>query len=228
MARRDDLLRRPISTESPPAKRPRPGATKTRAGVLAEQLLRDRAERAARKASTRSKAPESDFDPFAVTQWWVVALKGDNSGHLVKAHMRRGSVGWFIACRGCACEFESAGWAYCTDCMALPAEERRDQPKPSGHICERPGCDRCLSAHARADARYCSAACRKAASRDKTTSGLSGTAPPEMSQLEGSETRIKRGLLIGPEDFPINIVGGARFPRAKLNPLGRMRVRPWS
>jgi hypothetical protein len=46
-----------------------------------------------------------------------------------------------------------------------------------------------------------------------------------MSQLEGSESPIKRASLIGPKDFPINIVGGYRFPQAK--PLGRVRVRPW-
>ena len=66
----------------------------------------------------------------------------------------------------------------------------------------------------------------KAASRDKTPSGLPDTAPPEMSQLEGSENRIKRASLIGSKDFPINIIGGYRFPQAK--PLGRVRVRPWS
>ena len=57
--------------------------------------------------------------------------------------------------------------------------------------------------------------------RDKTASGLSDTATPEMSQLGGSESPIKRASLIGPKDFPINIVGGYRFPQAK--PLGRVR-----
>src|SRR5262249_8977796 len=67
----------------------------------------------------------------------------------------------------------------------------------------------------------------RAASRDKTAPGLPDTGPPEMSQLEGSETRIKRALLIGPKDFPINIVGGQRLPQEKPNPLGHVRVRPW-
>jgi hypothetical protein len=235
-ARRGDLLRRPISAEanSPPAKlqgRSRPSATnKTRAGALAEQLLRDRAERAARKAAapTRLKDPESDFDPFAIIRWRAVEPKGGNPGHLVKARMRRGPVGWFIACRARAREFESKGWAYCPHCMVLPAEERRDQPKLSGRICERPGCNQRLSMHSRADAQYCSAACRKAASRDKTASGPPDTAPPEMSQLEGPESPIKRPSLIGLKDFPINIIGGVRFPQAKPNPLGRVCVRPWS
>jgi hypothetical protein len=211
----------PPKTQAPPRK--------TRTSVLAEQLLRDRAERAARKAvrtgAVAAKTERGEFDPFTVTRWRVVA--GGHPGYLVKTPMRRGPVGWFIACRGCAREFESRGWAYCPDCMALPAEERRDQPKPSGRNCERPGCDQRLSRHARADALYCSSACRKAASRDKTAPGPPDTGPPEMSQLEGSETRIKRALLIGPKDFPINIVGGQRLPQEKPNPLGHVRVRPW-
>src|SRR5262249_17829184 len=81
-ARRRDLLRRPTSAEakSPPAKlqgRSRPGATnKTRAGALAEQLLRDRAERAARKAArtnTFVKIERGEFDPFGITRWHVIA-----------------------------------------------------------------------------------------------------------------------------------------------------------
>jgi len=203
---------------------------KSRAKALAEQLLRDRAERAARKETipARTKVDKGTIDdPFSSTRWRVVAPKGGNPGYLPKTPMRRGPIGWFIACQACAVEFESKGWAYCPDCMALPAEERRSQPKPSGRPCERPGCDQRLSMRARADARYCSVACRKAASRDKTASELPDTAPPEMSQLEGSETRIKRASLIGPQDFPINIVGGHRFPQAKPSPLGRVRLRPW-
>ena len=204
------------------------GAKKTRAGALAERLLRDRAERAARKAArtnTFVKIARDEFDPFKVTRWRVIA--GGDPGYLSKTPMRRGPVGWFIACHALS-EFESKGWAYCPDCIALPAEERRDQPKLAGRICERPGCDQRLSMHARADARYCSAACRKAASRDKTASGPPDIAPPEMSQLEGSETRMKCASLIGPKDFPINIVGGRHLPQEKPNPLGHARVGAWS
>jgi hypothetical protein len=127
----------------------------SRARALAEQLLRDRAERAARKAARIAAAPAKtervEFDPFAVTRWRVVA--GGDPGYLVRTPMRRGPVGWFVACRACAREFESKGWAYCPDCMALPAEERRDQPKKAGPQCQGPGCGKRLSIHARADAR---------------------------------------------------------------------------
>jgi hypothetical protein len=41
-----------------------------------------------------------------------------------------------------------------------------------------------------------------------------------MSQLEGSESPIKRASLIGPTDFPINVIGGNRFPKAKPVPEG--------
>jgi hypothetical protein len=53
---------------------------------------------------------------------------------------------------------------------------------------------------------------------------------PEMSQLEAQETQQNKGsenVLIGPADFPINVVGGYRWPQAKPSPLGGVRVRPW-
>jgi hypothetical protein len=201
-------------------------AKKTRASALAEQLLRDRAERAARKAvrttAAAAKTHRVEFDPSAVTRWRVMA--GNNPAYLVQTPLRRGPVGWFISCQCCGGEFESKGWTCCPTCMGLPAEERRDQPKKAGRQCQGPGCGQRLSIHARADARYCSVACRKAASRDKTASGLPDTAPPEMSQLEGSETGINRASLISPKDFPINIIGGFCFPQAGANPLGRVRA----
>ena len=105
-----------------------------RAGALAEQLLRDRAERAARKAAapTRSKAPESDFDPFAITRWHVVA--GGHPGWLVKTPMRRGPVGWFIACGHCGAEFESKGWKYCPTCMELRRTAHRRTARVSAAV----------------------------------------------------------------------------------------------
>jgi hypothetical protein len=209
-------------------------AKKTRAGALAERLLRDRAERAARKAirttAAAAKTDRVEFDPFDVTRWRVIA--GGNPGYLVQTP-------WFISCQCCGGEFESKSWAYCPTCMELPAEERRDQPKKAGRQCQGPGCGERLSIHARADALFCSVACRKAASRGDTEAagttkcdilgfGLSDTAPSEMSQLEGSGTRIKRASLIAPKNFPINIIGGRRLPQEKPSPLGDVRVRPWS
>ena len=106
-------------------------AKKTRARALAEQLLRDRAERVARKSSrTTTKVDRGEFDPFTVTRWHVVA--GGNPGYLPKTFMRMGPLGWFIACRACAREFESRGWAYCPDCMDLPAEARRREADVRG------------------------------------------------------------------------------------------------
>src|SRR5262249_53285659 len=148
-------------------------------------------------------------------------------GYMVQTPMHRGPVEWFISCHCCGGEFESKGWAYCPACMELHAEERRDRPKRAGRQCQGPGGSERLSIHARADARYCSPACRKAAERAKCDilgSGLSDTAPLEMSQIKGSETRIKRASLIGPQDFPINIVGGRRLPQEKPSPLGDVRV----
>jgi hypothetical protein len=197
---------------------------KSRAQALTESLLRDRAERAARKAVCSStKIERSGFDPFSVTRWRVIA--GGDPGRLVKTPMRMGKVGWLIQCRACAVEFESKGWAYCPACMALPAEERRDHEpvKRVGRPCARPGCGERLSKRARADARYCSAACRKAVSRDKSGSGLPYVPAPEMSQLEAQETQQNQGsdlVLIGPGDFPINVIGGYKFPLAPPCPDG--------
>jgi hypothetical protein len=163
----------------------------SRTKKLAEAILKDRERRAApRIATAKTKVEGSDFDPFAVTRWRVVA--GDSPGYLVATPMRRGPVGWFIACRACAVEFESKGWAYCPDCMALPAEARR---------------------------------------REATTGKRPDYAAPADSSV-GASNRIstlenahKTQSIIGPADWPINIVG-RRLPREKPNPLSRVRVRP--
>jgi len=92
-----------------------------------------------------------------------------------------------------------------------------------GRPCARPGCGERLSKRARADARYCSAACRKAVSRDKSGSGLPYVPAPETSQLEPQETQQNQWsdlVLIGPGDFPINVIGGYKFPLAPPCPDG--------
>jgi hypothetical protein len=181
--------------------------------AITAAILQDRQQR--KKISQkpfRSRLPSDGFDPFSITRWRVVA--GGDPGYLPKAQMRMGSTGSFIACQCCAREFESRGWKYCPKCMELPAEERRDQPKPSGRRCGNPGCDQRLSMRARTDARYCSPACRKAASRDKTACKLPDTAPPEMSQLDGSKTRIERAFISSPSDWPANLIGGDRRGRS--------------
>ena len=191
---------------------------RSRTQALTESILRDRAERAAHtEVRTSTKIERGDFDAFEPTRWRVIA--GGDPGHLIKTPMRMGKVGWFIQCRACAVELESKGWAYCLACMALPAEERRDHEpvKRVGRPCARSGCGERLSKRARADARYCSAACRKAVSRDKSGSRLPYVPAPEMSQLEPQETQQSQGsdlVLIGPGDFPINVIGGYKFPMA--------------
>jgi hypothetical protein len=111
---------------------PAPLGITSRTTKLAEQLLRDRERHrdSSRTVSTRPRAVGSDFDPFAVTRWHVIA--GGNPGYLVKTPMRRGPVGWFIACGACAREFESKGLSYCPDCMNLPAEARRSERVSGG------------------------------------------------------------------------------------------------
>jgi hypothetical protein len=121
--RMSDHLSGSISSENThiPSRNQRP---QSKAGRLAKQLLRDRERHCdgSHAVSARSRPVGSDFDPFAVTCWRAIA--GGNPGYLVKTPMRRGPVGWFIACQGCGAEFESKGWSCCPKCMELPAEER--------------------------------------------------------------------------------------------------------
>jgi hypothetical protein len=114
-----------------------------KASVLAESLLRDRAERAVRPRAVTSNVGRDEFDPFAVTRWRVIAdgegyqrnTKGRKGpGYLPTTKMRRGPVGWFIECQHCYREFESKGLAYCQACMELPAEERRANRKPQDYL----------------------------------------------------------------------------------------------
>jgi len=197
---------------------------KTRATTLAEALLRDRAERTARpRAASRPKVEGSDFDPFAVTRWRGIA--GGNPGYLVKTPMRRGPVGWFIACGHCGAEFESKGWKYCPTCMVLPAEERRSAPAVTDRQCQAPGCVRLLSRRRRADAKYCDDKCAKAAENARSYQGsrhlrFRGDRGDFLQQNQGP-----KNVLIGPTDFPINVIGGNRFPQAKPVPKSGARHR---
>ena len=109
----------------------------------------------------RGEAPYSEhsrFDPFSVTRWRVVA--GGDPGFMPTTPMRKGPDGFYISCRGCGSKFESKGMAYCPSCMALPAEERQGM-RPPGRACAAPGCEKVIAPSARADAVYCSAACRQ-------------------------------------------------------------------
>ena len=133
---------------------------KSRTQALTKSLLRDRAERATRKAvRSITKIERGDFDAFEATRWRVIA--GRNPGYLVATPNRRRSVGWFVACDHCGAEFESKGWKYCSACMDLPAEERRSKPAPSDRPCQR--CGQPVPLRRRADAKYCKEKCAKAA-----------------------------------------------------------------
>jgi hypothetical protein len=181
-----------------------------RAKALAEDLLRDRAARAARKAAPQAtaKVDKGEFDPFPVTRWRVVA--GGNPGYLAKAPMRRGPVGWFIVCRACAVEFESKGWAYCPSCMDLPAEARRREAASGG-----------LPPYL-----------TPARSHRNATPAISTPINGQKTQCQigsqGNSANLQNTeCLVGPADFPINIIGGRRLPQEQPNPLGRVYVRLW-
>ena len=197
---------------------------KPRAQALAQSLLRDRAERISRKPTSRIDriaAGGSEFDPFKVARWRVVADKGEppyGPGYLVKTPMRRGPVGWFIACGHCGAEFESRGWRYCPECMALLAEERREPlPSPTGAVCQCPGCARRIpkwrgGRRVSKATRFCSAKCANRARR------LSDTAPPGFDAPNSKKVPINSGF-----NVPLNIVGGFRWPNARPLEPGLVR-----
>ena len=89
--------------------------------------------------------------------------------------MRRGSHGFYIACKHCNREFESLGLRCCSsDCDKAyrEAQERRAVLKEAGieptsrRMCECPGCDRPIpkwknGRQVSAKVRFCSDLCRK-------------------------------------------------------------------
>jgi len=190
---------------------------KSRSQALTDSLLRDRAERAARKANRCSiKIERGDFDAFEPTRWRVIA--GDDPGYLVATPMRRGSVGRFLACDHCGTKFESNGWRYCSACMDLPAEERRSKPAPSDRPCQR--CGQPVPLRRRADAKYCKEKCAKAAENARS---YQGSAQPKFRGDTREILQQNQGpkkFLIGPNDYPINVIGGYKFPLAPPCPDG--------
>ena len=190
---------------------------KSRSQALTDSLLRDRAERAARKANRCSiKIERGDFDAFEPTRWRVIA--GDDPGYLVATPMRRGSVGRFLACDHCGTKFESNGWRYCSACMDLPAEERRSKPAPSDRPCQR--CGQPVPLRRRADAKYHSEKCAKAAENARS---YQGSAQPKFRGDTREILQQNQGpkkFLIGPNDYPINVIGGYKFPLAPPCPDG--------
>jgi hypothetical protein len=199
-------------------------AKRSRAQALAERLLGDRAQRATRKASPpRTRLEGADFDPFAVTRWRVVA--GGDPGYLVSTPMRRGPGGWVIACGHCGAEVESKGCKYCPTCMELPAEERRSKPVISDRPCQAPGCTGSIPKRRRADAKYCTDRCAKAAENAR---GYQGSARPKFrgdTHEKTQQNQWPKNVLIGPGDFPISVIGGYRFSGARRLDLRRDRGR---
>ena len=168
------------------------------AAALTHAILADRERRKAQTKPAKSDRPAPDgFDPFEITRWRVVA--GGDPGYLVATPMRRGSVGFHVACRACGGEFESGGLAYCAECLALPADERRAiAPTAQGRVCRAPGCEQFIPRRARADTAYCSDACRQRARRERTNvtdnrRGLSDSPQSVLSRLEAKSANEING-----------------------------------
>jgi hypothetical protein len=185
---------------------------------LAEALLRDREERRMRAQQSRPRRERiagDDLDAFNV-QW--ISPTGA-AGYMPKP-MRRGRDGFVINCRACGKKFDSKGWAYCSECMALTSEERHGMI-PGGRPCEARGCTNVIAGTARADVRYCSTACRKRASRDKNDDMAPDIAPPENVTLNHEKSELNQGAEIDTDKS----VGFARLQgdavRSNWTPTGR-------
>lgn len=140
------------------------GRAMSRAQKLAAQLLEDRERHAGRTRQRRDRPPGSDFDPFGIGCWQVIA--GGDPGYLVATPMRKGPDGFYIACRACGVSFESKGIAYCATCAALPIEERLAlKPAFQGRMCQAPGCENFIDREKRANIQFCSPACTQRARR---------------------------------------------------------------
>jgi hypothetical protein len=192
---------------------------RTSARKLAASILADRERRKSQARSrwlARARVGSAE-DPFAPTNWRIIA--GDNPGHMPKKSMRKGADSFWLRCNCCAREFQSLGLRFCADCMALSAEERRRnrEQATSDRRCQCPGCDVFIPKRSRADAQFCSKKCAQKARR---------LPPYQIPRFEADKrekplkNQSAKNVLIGPTDFPINVIGGYRFPRAKPVPRG--------
>jgi hypothetical protein len=151
---------------------------------LTQDLLRDRERAKARSHTARPRPPHGTFDPFAVDWSRAAVIAGPAPGYLPSMPVRQGTVGFHVACRACGIEFESKGMAYCSACLALPADERRAmKPAFKGRLCQAPSCENFIPRKARADVAYCSRACQQRAYRARRVmdnpAALPDTAPPQ-------------------------------------------------
>ena len=99
----------------------------SRAQIIAEAIKADLLADKRKAKRQRTESPGSDFDPYSVTCWRVIA--GGDPGYLPETTMSKSGDGWQVKCRCCFREFESTGLAYCPLCEELPAEERRANRK---------------------------------------------------------------------------------------------------
>ena len=67
-------------------------------------------------------------------------------------------------------------------------------------------------------ARYCTPTCRKAASKARRRSSTVARKAQKALLPSKTPNSPSRGCLIGPHDYPINVLGGYRFPQAKPVP----------
>jgi hypothetical protein len=131
--------------------------------------------------------------------------------------MRRGPLGWFIACKGCGCEFESKGWAYCSNTCKRESAERVASralvveagiDAPSKRRCEC-GCGRDVpkwknGKRVSKATRFFEPACKQKAWKARRV--RSGTLETQNASAP-QQNRASGDALFGPADFPSVLIG---------------------
>jgi hypothetical protein len=204
---------------------PAPTQYRQRARRLAEALLRDRAERNARKAERAGKtvrAERAEFDPFQVVRRRVVA--GRNPGYVVATPMKQVPThkcedheyrgGFRIDCHGCGKSFESLGWAHCSNACKRASRERRANVADMAEVGIEPQtrhkCQECGGNIPRwrngrqvsKATRFCSDRCARKAKRAIQNARGPDTGPPSFVRPNDKKVAVNGPLLIGPQTIP--------------------------
>jgi len=99
---------------------------------------------------------------------------------------------------------------------SLSAEERRGCPVVSDRDCQ--NCGSGIPKRRRTDAKYCSDRCAKAVANARSYHGSGDPKFSRDTREIPQQKQAPKNVIIGPSDFPINVIGGRRLPQEGLIP----------